>query len=244
MNITAYIVNDTSDKLLTIAPAGKTRNWMDASSGKYAYNCLPLVIANQLGWVVSAAPSFSVIWDGRDQKDALKFSFDACEVEMSQFVVSHFGQGIVSFKLPWVFRTNPGIGLIVRGPSNQWLHGAHGLEGFVETWGLESTFTMNWKITIPNINIHFPAHFPFCQIMPYDIATINNYTCSKKPISANKPLQEKYTKWLNRRKDTLKNLFSGTKTTNYYEKNYFKGLDVEGEKIEGHLKKLNLSQFD
>ena len=243
MNITAYIVNDTSNKLLTIEPAGKTRNWMDASSGKYAYNCLPLVIANQLGWVVKAAPSFSVIWDGRNEKDAIKFHFHEQEPEMSQFVVSHFGQGIISFRLPWVFRTDPGIGLIVRGPSNQWLPGAHGLDGFVETWGLESTFTMNWKITIPDFTVHFPSHFPFCQILPYEIATINNYACSRKHISENEELDLKYSKWLSRRKETLKNVFSGTKTTNYYEKNYIKGQDVEGEKVEGHFKKLDLSQF-
>lgn len=243
MNITAYIVNDKSDKLLTIEPAAKARDWMDQSSGKYAYNCLPLVVANQLGWVVKAAPSFSLIWDGGNQKDAIKFNFDQSAPEMSQFVVSHFGQGIISFKLPWVFRTDPGIGLMVRGPSNQWLDGAHALDGFVESWGLESTFTMNWKVTVPGVTVYFPNHFPFCQILPYEIATLNNYTCARKPISENKGLEVKYTKWLNRRKETLKNLFSGKKTSNYYEKNYVKGLDVEGEKVEGHLKKLNLSEF-
>ena len=244
MDITAYIVNEISDKLLTIEPARKTRNWMDESSGKYAYNCLPLVVANQLGWVVKAFYSFDVTWDGGNRKDSIKFSFDQSEQEMSQFVVSHFGQGIISFKLPWVFRTDPGIGLIVRGPSNQWVNGAHALDGFVESWGLESTFTMNWKITIPHVTVHFPGHFPLCQILPYEIAALNNYTCSRKPISENKELHGKYTKWLERRKDTLKNLFSGKKTTDYYEKNYIKGLDVEGGKVEGHLKKLNLSEFE
>ena len=163
---------------------------------------------------------------------------------MSQFVVSHFGQGIISFKLPWVFRTDPGVGLIVRGPSNQWVQGAHALDGFVETWGLESTFTMNWKITVPNITVHFPSYFPFCQILPYEIAAINNYNCSRKHISENKALDLKYSKWLNKRKETLKNLFNGTKTANYYEKNYIKGQDAEGQKVEGHLKKLDLSQFE
>lgn len=242
MNITAYIVNERNDKLLTIEPASKTRGWMDESAGKYAYSCLPLVIANQLGWVVKACCSFDLMWDGGSHQNAVKFYFHENEPDMSQFVVSHFGQGIISFRLPWVFRTDQGTGLIVRGPSNQWLNGAHALEGFVESWGLESTFTMNWKITIPNIKVHFPGQFPFCQILPYEIANLNNYACTKKPISENEELANKYARWLERRKNTLKNLFSSKEKTNY-EKNYVKGLDVEGEKVEGHLKKINLSRF-
>ncbi len=244
MNITAYVINDKGDKLFNIEPATKTRNWMDQSSGKFAYNCLPLVVANQLGWVIKASFAFSLTWNGQAGQDAIKFSFDQDQQDVAYFVASHFGQGIISFKLPWIFRTDPGIGLIVRGPSNRWLPGIHPLEGFVESWGLESTFTMNWKVVNPDTTIHFPANFPICQILPYEIATLSNYSCTKMPIAKNKELALKYSKWLDQRSKTIKNLLSDKNTTGYFEKDYVKGVNIQGEKVDGHLKNINLSKFE
>ena len=64
-------------------------------------------------------------------------------------VSSNFGYGIVTWYLPYLFRTSPGYNLWVRGPVNSPKDGIVPLEGLVETDWAEATFTVNWKITRP-----------------------------------------------------------------------------------------------
>jgi hypothetical protein len=59
-------------------------------------------------------------------------------------IKSQFGSGIVTFSPPWLFRTPPGWDLYVKGPSNRWKVNCVPLEGIVETWWLNYTFTLNW----------------------------------------------------------------------------------------------------
>lgn len=40
---------------LPLTPAPIDRDWMDATPDRFAYRCLPLVIANQAGWVIPSA---------------------------------------------------------------------------------------------------------------------------------------------------------------------------------------------
>ena len=37
---------------MPLEPAPTDREWMDNSGQRYAYRCLPLVIANQAGWII------------------------------------------------------------------------------------------------------------------------------------------------------------------------------------------------
>lgn len=69
--------------------------------------------------------------------------------------MSHFGSGIITWNLPFIFRTPRGYGLLVTGPSNCARRGIAPLDGCVETDWLPNGFTMNWKLTEKDLPITF-----------------------------------------------------------------------------------------
>ena len=77
-----------------------------------------------------------------------------------------FGYGVLTWTIPYLFRTDPGWNLLARGPANLPQDGVSALEGLVETDWATATFTMNWKMTRPGLPVRFEAGEPFCQIVP------------------------------------------------------------------------------
>ncbi len=87
-------------------------------------------------------------------------------------VAAMFGYGIVTWMIPYPFRTDPGWNLLVRGPANHPEDGVSPLEGLVETedrtvprtmfWSTAS-FTMSWELTRPGAPVRFEAGEPFAR---------------------------------------------------------------------------------
>jgi hypothetical protein len=140
--ITAYLIHD--HVTMGVYPAPVERAWMSAAHERHPYRCLPLNIANQNGWVLTSPVGFRAYWYGGPNPQDLELRFDG---EPDPSVASHFGSGVVTFSLPFLFRTPPGVNLWVKGPSNWPKDGICPLEGVVETDWASSTFTMNWKVT-------------------------------------------------------------------------------------------------
>jgi hypothetical protein len=82
------------------------------------------------------------------------------------FAMSMFGHGILTWEIPWLFRTSPGYNLLARGPANEFKDGVQAMDGLVETDWSEASFTMNWKITRPLKKIRFSKDEPICMIVP------------------------------------------------------------------------------
>jgi len=162
----AYELHQASDMPLSTAPVD--RAWMDASHQRAPYRCLPLVIANQAGWLLPCPVAFSAYWDGGLGKENVQIAFDppAGKSNLADLftpivvsaespnavshddarVSSHFGNGVITFAIPYLFRTPRGVNLWVKGPTNLIKDGVQPLEGIVETDWLTATFTMNWKM--------------------------------------------------------------------------------------------------
>ena len=51
-----------------IRPAPVERDWMEATSQRFAYRCLPLNIANAYGWEVLCNAGFLAMWTGRQYR--------------------------------------------------------------------------------------------------------------------------------------------------------------------------------
>ena len=81
-------------------------------------------------------------------------------------ITSHFGNGVVTFSIPYLFRMLRGINLWVKGPCNYIKDGVQPLEGIVETDWLPATFTMNWKLTRPHHRVRFERGEPICMLVP------------------------------------------------------------------------------
>lgn len=215
MKLIAYRVYDLP--AFEVVPAPRTRDWMDATAG-FAYRCLPMAVANQMGWVIPCPIDFTVTWDGRNDQSAL-----TVEAGGSTYISSYFGFAILTFNIPFIFRTPPGYGLIVRGAPNYVIPGVHPLDGFVETDWSTATFTMNWKITEANRLIEVQQGTPICMLQPYRIGDLAEFETEYAQLASNPELHEAYHSWASSR-----NTFNARpdRAAHEWQKDYFKEMNV------------------
>lgn len=239
MKIIAYQTNDALGWELDVAP--KTRSWMDETPNQFAYRCLPMTIANQAGWVIRCPVSFSVRWNGRaSHEKSLKFKFAEDAERYSNQILSNFGGGIVTFAIPWLFRTEPGVSLTARGLPNEPKFNCTPLEGVVETDWSPFTFTMNWKIQLPWASVKFHKGEPICFLQPSDLSLIESMVPVRKDIGEMPLLEQEHEEWAAERK----NFNSCPHRNNDWQKHYFKGQRFRKRaKIETHRTKIAIQQF-
>lgn len=229
------------DVAAAIEPAPINRDWMDKAHLRHPYRCLPLVIANQAGWVLRNPTGFRAYWYGGPNKTDVELQFDGPENR----IVSHFGSGVVTFTIPYLFRTPEGINLWVKGPSNYIKDGIQPLEGVVETDWLASTFTMNWKITRVCEWIRFDRGEPFCMLVPIPRGLAESLVPRRVPIAADPETLEHYRRWEASRKGFLEGLEGRDPDTvkRGWQKDYFQGKTPEGKDFPSHQTRLDLKEF-
>ena len=238
----AYQIHDTPPNYgLITAPI--ERQWMEETPQRFAYRCLPLNIANQAGWYLTCPATFELYWYGGNDKSDLQLRFEG---PTDNTILSHFGSGVLTFSLPFLFRTPPGINLWVKGPSNQPKDGIQPLEGVIETDWLNSTFTMNWKMTRPNEWVKFVAGEPVCMIVPIPRGLAESLEPRVVPMSTNPELKAKYDAWEASRSGFLEGLKTNDPDAvkRGWQKDYFQGKLPEGSTFDGHQTKLNLKEFE
>jgi len=154
------------DRLKNILEAPpKQRSWFTP----HFYNCLPLVIGNQYGFIVKSEFDFAFVWDGGDSADSIKFYYnEKKEVINNKYpnISSHFGNGIITINPPFALRTPPGVNLITVNPPNYIIPNITVMTGVIETDNIRRNFTFNLKIQIPNIKINIPAGYPLAAFIP------------------------------------------------------------------------------
>jgi hypothetical protein len=185
-----------------VVPAAPTRAWMDETPRRFAYHCVPMVIANQAGWFVLNTHRIQAVWSGDSHPRSLVVHYpDGTPTQPP--VVSHFGAGIMTWRIPIVFRTPVGFDLLVRGPSNSPKLGAQPLEGLVESDWWHGTFTMNWKILAPDTPIVFEADEPICMIVPQRRHDLQSFKPCSLSIEDNPDLLADYDRWASDRRGLL-----------------------------------------
>lgn len=228
---------------MPIEPAPTDRDWMDRSRDRFAYRCLPLVIANQAGWIVRCPLAFSARWNGGPEPSDLKVRLPrGCQ---STQVLSHFGEGVLTFGLPYLFQTPRGINLWVKGPANWLKDGIQPLEGIIETDWNESTFTMNWKMTRRNHTVHFEEGDPICMIVPVPRGLAESLDPAYQPLSANPKLAQALDHWRAARTTQIekftRNEASEGKIS--WHRDYLLGRKADGKSFAKHQTKLQLRPF-
>ncbi|MFG0284482.1 MAG: DUF6065 family protein [Phycisphaerales bacterium JB039] len=225
----------------TIEPAKPTREWMDTAPARGAYRCLPLAIANQFGWVVTCPTTVCVRWSGRSDAGALSLRFIEDPGPNAGQIISHFGAGILTFSLPWLFRTDPGVVLMVRGPTNYFKESCAPLDGVVETDWSCSTFTMNWKITRRNTDVWFKRGEPICMLQPYPVELLERMAPTMAPIGSDPEIERGYEAWRASRTGAL--VQRARSGDDVWQKDYMQGRTVEGAPAAQHRTKLKLAPF-
>jgi hypothetical protein len=241
LELVAYVVNPALSMPLVIAPA--QREWMEATDARFANRCLPLLMANQSGWLVLSAHTVRAVWLGGTGLDGMKV--EHLSGGQPYPASRHFGHGILTFSLPYLFRTSPGYNLLVRGPANRPKDGASALEGVVETDWCPATFTMNWQLTRPNVPVVFEEGEPIAMLVPQRRGELESVEPTLRALAADREELKRYQEWARSRADFLSELRRpGSRAIEKkWQKDYFQGSD-SGSKIEQHQTKLQLRPFE
>jgi Family of unknown function (DUF6065) len=228
---------------LEIAPAPIARDWMAMTANGFANRCLPLLVANQAGWWVISPQTLRVVWAGGAQLDDVSVELEDGAPPLC--AASHFGHGIVTFTIPYLFRTPPGWNLLVRGPANLPKDGACALEGIVETDWCPATFTMNWKLTRPTLEVRFHRGDPIAMILPVRRGELESFTPEVKRLDAERSVSEGYREWRRSREAFLADLkIPGSSAQDeLWQKDYMQGRRADGTSAGEHQRKLSLRPF-
>jgi hypothetical protein len=232
-----------------IVPAGRWRDWMNATSARFANRCLPLLMANQSGWWLLNSHGFTATWDGRTSPAGVEISYDEEVQSQHAPAESNFGYGVVTWRVPYLFRTDPGWNLLARGPANLPKHGASALEGLIETDWSVATFTMNWCLTEPGMEVRFDAEEPICQIVPQRRFELESFAPRTAPLAENPELEEGFQSWhaarerMKAEKFVAATVGLGSTMTERWQPEYFKGTTPDGHRAEGHQTTRRLPPF-
>jgi hypothetical protein len=197
---------------------------MDATDERYAYRCLPLLMANQAGWLILNDRAVECLWDGTRQLSGVRFRRPDKKPPVGS-ITSHFGEGIVTWHIPYLFRTPPGYNLLVRGPANWPKDGIQPLEGLVETDWSSASFTMNWKITRARRWVRFDAGEPICMIVPQRRGELEAFHTEVRELAADPELEAAHRRWSESRSQFLAQLKvrEPSAVERKWQKDYFQG---------------------
>jgi hypothetical protein len=231
-----------------LEPAERTRDWIHDGRSDARW-CLPLLMANQAGWVLLNPIGVSVTWDGGEGTDALTVVSDAPRPAGVAPVVSLFGHGIVSWQIPYLFRTPEGFDLLARGPANSPKDGVSPLEGLIETDWAVMPFTMNWKLTRPG-TARWEAGEPFCMLVPQRRADLTAFQpefriLRSAPVLAahtERALRERHRL---RQRNVVRGLgFDSADDMRDLERQYFRGRYPDGTPAPTHRAQIRLRQLN
>jgi hypothetical protein len=197
----------TRDDAPRITQAPSSRTWMSEMSATRAgwpNRCLPMLIANQSGWELRNRCAFTATWTG--QEDGLDVTVVPDKRGTDQFLpLGHFGNGILTWHLPILFRTPAGYNLLVRGPANYPKDAVSPLEGVVETDWASASFSMSWKITRKLMPVRFEVDEPICMIVPQRRGELEEFVPELRRIESDEDLQRKHEFFL-RSRDAAKQI--------------------------------------
>ena len=180
------------DDFAPIRPAPRERKWMDDAHQKFPYRCLPLVVANQYGWEILSTHHVRASWDGTSKPEGL-YVENLCG-DGPLHCYSHFGEGVLTFQIPFLFKTPDGWNLMVRSPTNSPKDGITALDGIIETDWAHSTFTMNWRFTRA-CTVEFAVGEPICLFFPIQRGVLERFRGEIRMLEGDREFENKFREW-------------------------------------------------
>jgi hypothetical protein len=228
---------------MPVVPAQVRRSWMDRADFRHPYKCLPLGIANQAGWFVLNSHTLEVNWKGDDTRSGLVVRH--LDGDPPYPAVSHFGYGILTFHIPFLFRTSRGYNLLVRGPANCPKDGVYALEGLVETDWSVATFLMNWRVTRANEWIRFERGEPICMLVPQRRGELERFSPEIRNLGSDADLKDDYDRFRRSRDDLTREVHTSRAGAprNWWQLHYAHGAFPGGPLAPEHQGRLRLLPF-
>ena len=239
--LTCYQIHDYAPRLVT---ARSDRTWMDMSDQRFAYRCVPLSIANAMGWELLSPARVTAEWNGGRELEDLKVEVDDLAWGGNKLASSHFGHGIVTFQTGYLFRTDPDVAVWARGTPNRPKDGVGALDGIIETDWLPFTFTMNWQLTRPG-RVAFERDEPFCFITLFPYRALEAVRPEIVPMAVAPQIKADYMAWRQARLDFNARLAAEDPETmrQSWQKWYVRGADnpTGATPSPQHMSKVNLA---
>jgi hypothetical protein len=227
---------------MPIGPASGRRVWMDSTGDRFAYRCLPLKVANEAGWVIESTHTVLATWDGGPARKSLEVT--CLRGDPPCPAVSHFGHGILTWTVPFLFRTSPGYNLLMRGPANWPKDGVTALEGLIETDWTAATATMNWKLTRPGLTVRFDVGDPVAMVVPVRRGELETVVPRIADLSEDADYSARHEAWSRDRMQFLADLPERTgPPSELWQKHYMHGREPDGTLASEHQRKLELRPF-
>lgn len=153
-----------------LKPLEVKRDWMDNTSDKHAYQCMPLGLVNNYGWGISFPKDISFIWNGNPGPSPENIKI----IEGEEYVYTERGNNLITFKTGLMFKTPENLTLMVYPIPNYFIDGVHPLSVLLNTSFLKGDLHPSWKITKANEVITIKAGTPVIAVMPINLETIQN----------------------------------------------------------------------
>lgn len=152
------------DSPFELRPASVKRDWMDSTSSKHAYRCLPLTTMNTSGWELLLPQDVVVKLEEGEVASVLEGEYYKGRQICSKDIMN----GMVSFHCGHVFKADSGYCIEGSGPPNLFVEGAQCLSFRIPASWWTLPFQFSWKITQRYREIRFPAGMPimFFRIFP------------------------------------------------------------------------------
>lgn len=242
MKLLCYAVHEFVPK---IVPAQPQRQWMDEFPDRHAYRCLPMTIANSSGWEILCPAPIEIVWNGGPRQEDLEIR--ALKPlpgnrPVGEICRSHFTQGIMTFHVGYIFRTDPEWDLLATGPFNSPKENVSPLTGITETDWLPYPFTMNWQTLRPG-RVIFEEDEPFCFILPVRKQALMDCKPEIRKLSDEADLNRQYEMFKEARSGFMQKLERRDPETikQAWQKYYFLGAHPDGTKADQHVNKLRLA---
>jgi hypothetical protein len=239
----SFIQNRTDGSGWDWSWAEPRRDWMDRTTQRFAYRCLPLTIVNQTGLWVRNPIGFTALWR-EDDPTRVDFAFDGGNESWRSWITNHFGNGIITWNSPFLFRTRPsGSRILVMGPPNSFKENCQPLTGLVETDWASMTFTMNWKIVAPGRPVRFERGEPVFHVIPLarnPCLDLENAEVTLRRIDDDPAVAQSYREWFAGRNRFHELQKKGEIPAGEWQKHYFRGVTLGGtEAPTEHYTRIN-----
>jgi hypothetical protein len=186
---------------------------------------------------------FTATWTGFAGAGSVQIIFDSGHEVWSRWINDQFGNGIITWNTPFLFRTKPAESrLMVMGPINRFKHGIQPLTAIIESDWMSMSFTMNYKFTAPRTPVRFDLGEPLFQVIPMATnvcADLEAARVTYMKLGDDPEVHDAYQKWNESRLEFHRQKREGTVPPDGWQKDYFRGRDIFGREVtSGHRSKV------
>jgi hypothetical protein len=147
------------------------RNWMDETDGKHAYQCMPISLANTMGWGISFPEDISFIWNGVCDSNSSNVKI----IEGDRYCSTLRGNGTISFNTYLTFTTEKKTTMLIFPVPNEFNENAQCFTSLISTSFYKSMLPIAWRITKANKKITIKAGTPVATIIPISLSELEDF---------------------------------------------------------------------